>query len=47
MKAQASGNSPLLTNEQQQWLTIQKLLAATHVAVRRARRYCKVLHRVP
>lgn len=34
MKAQSSGQSPLLTPEQQQWLTIQKMLAATQLEVR-------------
>ena len=34
MKAESSGQSPLLTPEQQQWVTIQKLLATTSLAVK-------------
>jgi homoserine acetyltransferase len=30
---QQSGHSPFLTDEQQQWLTIQQMLAATSLSV--------------
>ena len=33
LKAESGGASPLLTEAQQQWLTIQKMLMATNLQV--------------
>lgn len=33
MKAESAGQSPLLTPEQQQWLTLQRMLANTRLEV--------------